>query len=357
MISLTLNLLEDWTFESQVVRVLLHKAPMQNEILLQQHGQLSDFTGKNIGKIREDITDVEDNEIWIFFANTKKVQRFYRPSSNSNTILLTERCDQACIMCSQPPKNKDYLYFDIYKQALGLIDAEVEIGISGGEPSLFKTELLEFLIQTAELYPNIKFQILTNGQHFNVEDKNKLKRLSKTVMWAVPIYSANPEQHDKIVGKDGAFDTLMQVLPIFAVSSSHVQIRSVVMQQNYFDFPELAKLLSIHLPWISHWAIMQLERYGFARIQWANKFIDTGSDFDMIANALDITASTGLRTKLFNFPKCTVPKNYRHLAINSISDWKQKYLQICSSCNSKNDCSGFFEWYRENSGYSNLVPI
>ena len=47
-------------------------------------------------------------------------------------------------MCSQPPKNKDYLHFDLYRQALKFINFETEIGISGGEPSLFKNELFEF---------------------------------------------------------------------------------------------------------------------------------------------------------------------------------------------------------------------
>ena len=43
-------------------------------------------------------------------------------------------------------------------------------------------------------------------------------------MWAIPIYSSNPKQHDQIVGKDGAFETLMNVVPIFAMSASQVQI-------------------------------------------------------------------------------------------------------------------------------------
>ena len=102
---------------------------------------------------------------------------------------------------------------------------------------------------------------------------------------------------------------------------------------------------------------MQLERYGFARIRWEDKFLDTSNDFDMVGNALNIASSYGMTVKLFNFPTCTVPANYRSLAVNSISDWKQKYLEICKSCGSKKDCSGFFEWYREDSGYTNLAAI
>ena len=51
--------------------------------------------------------DVDDGEIWLVFPANKSINRFYRPSANSNTMMLTERCDQYCIMCSQPPKNKD----------------------------------------------------------------------------------------------------------------------------------------------------------------------------------------------------------------------------------------------------------
>ena len=63
-------------------------------------------------------------------------------------------------------------------------------------------------------------------------------------MWAIPIYSSDPKQHDQIVGKDGAFETLMNVVPIFAMSASQVQIRTVILQQITLNFQN-TKFLSL----------------------------------------------------------------------------------------------------------------
>ena len=175
--------------------------------------------------------------------------------------------------------------------------------------------------------------------------------------WAIPIYSSVPSNHDKIVGKEGAFDKLLDALPIFAISTSRVQIRTVLMQQNQFDLPELARFIAGNLPWVSHWALMQLERFGYARLQWENKFVDSSTDFEIIGNAINICDSLGLPVKLFNFPYCSVPTSFQNLTHKSISDWKQKYLDICKTCSKKNDCCGVFEWYHSDIGFAGLGPI
>ena len=35
------------------------------------------------------------------------IRTLFRSSSNHNSILLTEQCDNYCLMCSQPPKDHD----------------------------------------------------------------------------------------------------------------------------------------------------------------------------------------------------------------------------------------------------------
>ena len=75
--------------------------------------------------------ELEEGEILIIFPKYNFIERFFRPNANANTILLTENCDQKCIMCSQPPKNKDYLYFDLYEKACVLLPMNTFIVISG----------------------------------------------------------------------------------------------------------------------------------------------------------------------------------------------------------------------------------
>lgn len=359
MIELNLKLESPWPQKNMAKKIIKMVEPELNfnGFHIKDGKKVVDQDGSEIAVLKSNLTAFEDNEIWIFFENSPVVQRFYRPSSNSNSILITERCDQLCIMCSQPPKNKDYLYFEEYFEALSLINSNALIGITGGEPSLYKDELLKFLIKILEKNTNLTFQVLTNAQNFEFNDIEKLKQLGNRVEWAIPVYSSVASKHDEIVGKQGAFDRLLEVLPIFALSSSRVEIRTVLMQQNQFDLPELARFIAGNLPWVSHWALMQLERFGYARLQWENKFVDTSADFSITGNAISICESFGMPIKLFNFPYCSVPKSFQNITHKSISDWKQKYLEFCKDCNKKNDCCGVFEWYHSDIGFTQLDPI
>lgn len=123
-----------------------------------------------------------DSDICIVFPQKKILLRLIRENSNSNTILLTEQCDQACIMCSQPPKNKIYDHYELYRQAFSMAPKGIVIGISGGEPTLEKHKLLPFLIDVLEQRKDLKFHILTNCQHFTSADIPILRKLSNSVL-------------------------------------------------------------------------------------------------------------------------------------------------------------------------------
>ena len=300
---------------------------------------------------------LEVGEILIFFPQQNLIQRFYRPNSNSNTILLTEQCDQVCLMCSQPPKNKDYLHWDLYLQAVGLMPNGSILGISGGEPTLYKEKLFEFLINCIEVNPSMLIHVLTNAQHFDDKDLEKLEILNKNVLWGVPIYSETAKEHDQIVGKKGAFEKLIEGFNCLLKSGSRVELRTVLLQNNYPSFAKLSKFVARHFVWIEKWAIMQLEPMGFARIEWPLKFVDTTIEPENLENAVLTATSCGIHIELYNFPLCTVPYHLRKFCVKSISDWKQKYLPNCDECSSKNSCCGFFEWYDRQAGYKLIKGI
>ena len=67
MINLALNLLDEWPMKSQAVRIVSHKASDQNEIYVNEIGEIYTADNERIGQIRDEITALEDNEIWIFF--------------------------------------------------------------------------------------------------------------------------------------------------------------------------------------------------------------------------------------------------------------------------------------------------
>lgn len=301
--------------------------------------------------------DELDGDVVLIGEGRNTASRIIRASSEHNTLVVTEKCDQLCIMCSQPPKDYHQDLFPAYREACLLAPKNAIIGISGGEPTLYKEQLLGMLIDLQRHRPDLRFHILTNAQHFEDVDISKLRILASNTIWGVPIYSSKAEQHDRIVGKLGAFANLQKGLKVLAISASIVELRTVVLQTNIDHLQLLGNYISVQYPFFATWAIMQLESIGFARLDWAAKFCDTSARFTNIADAVDIVAGRGFSVHLYNFPRCTVPISYRKFCTRSISDWKSRYLTACGSCHESSICSGFFQWYDERSGFTGVAPI
>ena len=284
-----------------------------------------------------------------------RVQRLVRARSKHNTFLITERCDQLCVMCSQPPKKTHVDSFRHYKAAAILAPANAVIGLSGGEPTLYKAELFELIQFAATLRPDLRFHVLTNAQHFAEEDTDFLgSDIGRRIQWGVPLYAEDEDLHDRLVGKVGAYSALMDGLAILCRSGAPTELRTVVMRENVQQLPALARFITAHVPWADPWAIMQLERIGFAKNRWSDLFYDHSIDFQPIADAIEIARLSGMPATLYNFPLCTVPAAYRRFAPSTISDWKRRYEPACEGCIAKSQCGGFFEWHPSNASYRHL---
>jgi His-Xaa-Ser system radical SAM maturase HxsC len=181
-----------------------------------------------------------------------------------------------------------------------------------------------------------------------------LASVSDRVIWGVPLYAPDAPLHDQIVGKAGAFEQLSKSMALLAKSGAQIELRTVIMSENVAWLPALAMHVTTRLPFVSTWALMQLENIGFGRKNWAQLFHDSGADFSAIGAALDIAAARNLDALLFNFPLCTVPPAYRRYAVATVSDWKRKYVHTCDGCAQRMACGGFFEWYPEGRGFSKL---
>jgi His-Xaa-Ser system radical SAM maturase HxsC len=306
-------------------------------------------------RVHTENPDSLDGDVVLIVPGRGTLHRLIRSSSKHNTLLVTEQCDQKCIMCSQPPKPYHTDMFDSFLQAVKLAPKNATIGVSGGEPLLHKERLFGFLKSAQLARPDIQFHVLTNGQHLEPSDEVVLQALDlKRIVWGVPIYSANREIHDTIVAKPGAFDAVERNLALLGRVGAAIELRTVVLTSNIDELENLANHISRHQSYAQVWAIMQLENIGYARMNWDKEFCDTSVDFEGVAKAIDIVAGRGLATLLYNFPLCTVPDAYRRYCVSSISDWKQKFLAECADCSLRSTCTGFFEWYPDARGFEGI---
>lgn len=297
-------------------------------------------------------------DILLVVPERQIAHRLIRRGSAHNTFLVTEQCDQYCVMCSQPPKKHHVDLYPYFEAAALLAPHGITIGVSGGEPTLHKAALFSFLASTLSKRPDLSFHVLTNAQHFTEEDIGTLSApaLRRSVTWGIPLYADTASHHDEIVGKVGAFARLSRSFAALARAGAQIELRTVLLRQNVDGLAELASHVARRLPFVARWAIMQLENIGFARKNWHGIFCDHSSDFGPVARALDIARARGIDVRLYNFPLCTVPVPYRPFADCSISDWKRRYLNICQGCTVRAHCAGFFEWYPERHGFRTIAP-
>lgn len=287
-----------------------------------------------------------------------RAERVLRARSRHNTLLVTERCDQLCVMCSQPPKKTHHDRFGLFEQACLLAEPGTLIGVSGGEPTLYKDALFGMLERVLSVRPDLEFHVLSNAQHFETDDVPRLRDpVYRRVSWGIPLYAAEPHLHDEIVGKAGAFSRLEESFAHLLHAGARIELRTVLLTSNLDTLPALARRVATRLRFVEVWSIMQLEKIGFAKNRWAQLHVDHAAHFGPIAAALDSAALHGVAAQLFNFPLCTLPPPYRRLAVASISDWKRKYTSACASCSEQANCCGFFEWHPDDEALAGVNPL
>ncbi|MCY1000005.1 His-Xaa-Ser system radical SAM maturase HxsC [Myxococcus sp. MISCRS1] len=270
----------------------------------------------------------------------------YRRASPSNTFLVTERCDNHCLMCSQPPRKQDDSWLlDELMQALPLISPETrELGITGGEPSLLKGRLIALLAQMKHHLPTTAVHLLTNGRGFaNPELARAVADVQHPdLMLGIPLYSDLPEEHDYVVQALGAFDETVRGILHLKRARVRVELRCVVHAQTYARLPQLAEFIARNLAFVDHVALMGLELMGFAKANLGLLWMDPLDYRPQLTAAVRTLSLAGLETSLYNHPLCTLPGELHPFARKSISDWKNLYAEDCERCTRREDCGGLF---------------
>jgi hypothetical protein len=138
------------------------------------------------------------------------VRSLYRPADTHNSIFVTERCNSNCLMCSQPPKDRDDST-ELTERNLELIrlikPAPEYLTITGGEPTLLGNKLFEMVASLRDRMPDTAIHMLTNGRRFAWPDFTRRFAAigHPNLSLGVPLYSDVATDHDYIVQAKDAF--------------------------------------------------------------------------------------------------------------------------------------------------------
>ena len=287
-----------------------------------------------------------DGDVIVIVPHPASIRVLYRRRSAYNSVLLTERCEHLCLMCCQPPKDRDDSYLmDELVEALPLMSLDTpELGFTGGEPTLLGDRFFELVSLAEKCLPRTALHVLTTGRRF--ADPAFTRRLAAVhhhdLMLGIPLYGDVSELHEYIVQAKGAFDETIRGLLQLRRSAIGIELRFVVHKLTAPRLRSFAEFVARNLTFVDHVAFMGMELMGYARSNLNLLWMDPFDYSDALRDAVLLLHVAGIRTKIFNHPLCLLHSDVQPFAVRSISDWKNDYLPNCEPCARKDECGGFF---------------
>ena len=297
------------------------------------------------GVSQESLSELHDGDVIKVYPDGNIV-RLWEYGSDQNVIFVTDKCNCHCIMCPQPCDScstSSFLHEN--EEILNIISPETNsICFSGGEPTLEPKQLESLLAICKRRFSNACISILTNGialSNFNiikriVEQGNKL-------LFCVSLHGDVNDVHDKIMGVEGAFAQTMRGLYNLARFKCWIELRFVIMRQNYERLPYYAEFIYRNLTFVSHVAFMGLEYTGEAARNIENIEIDPVEYSILLRKAILCLHRRGMNVSIYNIPRCLLSRDIWRFSRDSISTWKKTFLDICDSCEEKVNCCGLFK--------------
>jgi len=301
-----------------------------------------------------------DGDVIGLHPQSGRFRTLYRRASPYNSILVTDRCNHYCLMCSQPPKDVDDRWLlDEIRRALPLIAKDTRsLCFTGGETLTDWREFLDVLADARDELPETAIHVLSNGRAFARDEVVTAWAAlgHPNLMAGIPVYAAVDHVHDYVVQARGAFDeTILGILKL-KDKAQRVEIRVVLHALTAPRIVETCKWLARNLPFVDHVALMGLENTGFA-IANANELWIDPIDYRVgLAEGVSILAAARVNVSVYNLQRCVLDRSVWPYSVQSISDWKNGYVEECNRCIEKSQCSGFFTSGRSRQSRG-IVPI
>jgi len=260
------------------------------------------------------------------------------------TLFITNQCNANCIMCPQPPHKDDYSLLNSNRLLLNYLTEQPikKIGITGGEPTVKKDDLLELLKLAYKNYPNAKIDLLTNAKQFsNFEFAKQVALSNPNITFCISFPSDNMDDFNQIIGAK-IYNDVLKAIQNLALLRQDIELRIVIMKQNYDRLQSLSEFIFRNFPFISHIVFMGMEVIGHAFDNIELIHISPNDYNIELSNAVKFLNRRNMNVSIYNIPYCLIEHSLWRFLRNSISSWKQFYLPECNLCTKKGTCPGIF---------------
>jgi His-Xaa-Ser system radical SAM maturase HxsC len=307
--------------------------------------------GTPVALLCESLAHLSHDDVVRIEGGTNRTRVLFKRSFRHNSLLITERCNNYCVMCSQPPRDIDdeWVADELFTIAALIPKDTVDIGITGGEPTLLGEKLLSLIKLFKNQLPSTALHILSNGRKFS--DAAFAKQCGSIghhdLMFGIPLYGDNYIDHDYVVQAEGGFAEAVQGIANLKRSGVKVEIRCVIHRDTVDNLVGLATFITRNLTFVDHVALMGYEAMGFGKSNAKQLFVLPDVFMRQLNAAIHLLHCAKIRTSVYNLPLCLTSGRARDLSVQSISDWKNEYLPECDGCRSRHQCAGFFTSTKE----------
>lgn len=289
------------------------------------------------------LSELHEGDV-VLISQDGSIHVLYDCCSSHHAILVTERCNQNCIMCPQPRVQQEKTKTDLNLKLISLFARKADdITLTGGEPTLIGDDLFTLLNAIRRRIPMASVNLLTNG--VRLADFNYARQLAAVrhpnLRIEIPLYADTDSEHNRIVGAETFYQTLQGFYNL-ARLHLNVGVRIVIHRQTYNRLPQLAEFIYRNLPFACHVMFMHLEPTGSAAQNITKLWIDPYECNPALQEAVLQLFRRKVNVSIYNAPLCVLPEELRQFARQSISEWKNIFLPICTKCGRKSACAGFF---------------
>lgn len=349
--------LENYNGKYKIVSLALNQAARED--ILKDDIDFIYISDDNVRLYPEDVVISEEKNIIDRLRNAHsydvyelwengRLSEYYDDSSLDNYFFVTGKCNSNCVMCPSP---------DISRQKGGStsVNTLIEIAkhiptdaphltITGGEPFMIGPDIFRFFEFLRDKFECTDFLFLTNGRIFAVDSyvQRFVEKAPKNSIVAIPIHGSTAEIHDMITQTNSSFNQTIIGIKKLLKAGIHVELRIVVSRLNEKDIHNIAKMISDELSGVDYVSIMAMEMTGNARVNQDKVWISYVDAALVAEDAALVLIENGIDVKLYNFPLCTVKKEFWTLCEKSISPDKVRYAETCEICKMKNACGGVF---------------
>lgn len=283
-------------------------------------------------------------ELW----ENGKLSGYYDDSSADNYFFVTAKCNSNCMMCPSPnisrQKGENISIDTLIEIAKHIPTDAPHLTITGGEPFMVGQDIFRFIKFLRDKLECTEFLFLTNGRIFAIDSyvQKFVEAAPRNSIVAIPVHGSRSIIHDTITQVSGSFVQTIQGIKNLLRSRIHVELRIVVNKMNVNDLCNIAKLISNEIPEIEYVSIMAMEMTGSARVNKDKVWISYLEAAQATEDATMVLLENGIDVKLYNFPLCSVKREFWTLCEKSISPNKVRYADICDSCKMRKSCGGVF---------------